>query len=197
MKSALLALVAVFISSTVFAQTACVVPGRGYFRIHVDSGGLFGVFAHDHLVEARKIEGCAAIQTQDLARSSIGLDFSVAELRVLDPKESAEDRAKVQKNMETEVLRVSEYPHVKFESTAVEKTDAASRLRVRGNLTIRGRTQPVVIPLVLTRMDDGTYRASGEYRFKQTLFGIEPIQLLGGTIKVKDELRVEFELFLR
>jgi polyisoprenoid-binding protein YceI len=72
-----------------------------------------------------------------------------------------------------------------------------SSFRVRGNLTIRGTTQPVVIPLTLTRLTDGTYRAAGEYKFKQTSFGIKPIQLAGGTVKVKDELQVEFEIFLR
>jgi hypothetical protein len=50
---------------------------------------------------------------------------------------------------------------------------------------------------VLARLDDGTYRASGEYKFKQSSFGIKPIQLAGGTVKVKDELEVEFELFLK
>jgi hypothetical protein len=44
---------------------------------------------------------------------------------------------------------------------------------------------------------DGTYQATGKYNFKQTSFGIKPIQLAGGTIKVKDELETEFELYLK
>ena len=68
---------------------------------------------------------------------------------------------------------------------------------MRGSLTIRGKTQPALIPLTFTRLPDGTYRAFGEYRFKQTSFGIKPIQLAGGTVKVKDEIGVEFELFLK
>jgi hypothetical protein len=31
----------------------------------------------------------------------------------------------------------------------------------------------------------------------RTAFGIQPIQLAGGTVKVKDEVRTEFELFLK
>jgi hypothetical protein len=53
------------------------------------------------------------------------------------------------------------------------------------------------VPLTLTHLDDGTYRATGEYKLKQTAFGIQPIQLAGGTVKVKDEVRTEFELFLK
>jgi len=178
------------------ADGPCVIPGRGHFYIYVGAGGLFGAFAHDHLIEAQRIEGCAVIDPNDLTHSSIKLTFSTADIRVLDPKESAKDRAKVQTTMETEVLRVSQYPQVTFESIGVERSSSADALRVRGNLTIRGKTQPVVLPLTLTR-DDGTYRVRGEYKLKQTAFGIQPIQLAGGTVKVKDEVRTEFELFLK
>lgn len=179
------------------ADGPCVVPNRGHFQIHTGSAGLFGALAHDHLIEAQKIEGCAAIDSNDLTHSSIKLTFAASDIRVLDPKESADDRVKVQRNMETDVLRISEFPQVTFQSTGIERAGATDSLRVRGDLTIRGKTQSVIIPLTLTQLADGTYRAVGEYRFKQTSFGIQPIQLAAGTIKVKDELRVDFELFLK
>jgi polyisoprenoid-binding protein YceI len=181
----------------VAADGPCLVPGRGHFYIHTGTGGLFGAFAHEHLIEAQKIDGCASIDSGNLTRSSIKLTFTTADIRVLDPKESTNDRAKVQSTMETEVLRISEYRQVVFESTSLERGSSAESLRVHGNLTIRGKTQPVMVPLTLTRLDDGTFRASGEYKFKQTTFGIRPVQLAGGTIKVKDEVRTEFELFLK
>jgi len=181
----------------VAADGPCIVPGRGHFYIHTGTGGLFGAFAHEHLIEAQKMEGCASIESGNLTRSSIKLTFTTADIRVLDPKESASDRAKVQSTMETEVLRISEYRQVVFESTSVERGSTTEALRVHGNLSIRGNTQPVIVPLTLTRLDDGTFRARGEYKFKQTTFGIRPVQLAGGTIKVKDEVRTEFELFLK
>jgi polyisoprenoid-binding protein YceI len=178
------------------AENVCVVPGKGFFRVHADAGGLFGVFAHDHLIEAAKIEGCAAVDLQSLAQSSVKLTFAAAELHVVDPKEDAADRAKIQKTMETEVLHVAEYPTIKFESTTVMK-DASDHYRVSGNLTIRGKTAPVVIPVTLTREADGGYRATGTSKLKQTAFGIQPIRLMGGTVRVKDEVRTEFEVFLK
>src|SRR5262249_5493630 len=57
-------------------QVPCVVSSKGYFRIHVGTGGLFGGFAHEHLIEADKVEGCATIKRGDLAHSSIKLAFS-------------------------------------------------------------------------------------------------------------------------
>ena len=175
----------------------CVVPGRGHFRIHTDTSGVFGAFGHDHLVEAKTIQGCAVIDRNNFARSSIKLTFPTKDIRVVDPKVDAKERAKVQEAMETEVLHVSRYPQVVFESTSVEGSASASTLRIHGNLTIHGKTQSIILPVNLTRLDDGTYRASGEYSFKQTSFGIRPVKLAGGTVKVKDEVRTEFELYLK
>ena len=178
------------------ADGPCVIAGRGHFYIHTGTAGLFGAFAHDHLIEAQKVEGCAMVDSKETANSSIKLVFPTASLRVNDPKESVGNKAKIQMTMATDVLGVAEYPEVVFESVRMERT-APDTLRVHGNLTIRGKTQPLVIPVKLTRLDDGVYRATGEYAFKQTTFGIRPVQLAGGTIKVKDEIRAEFELFLK
>ena len=186
------------IFSNLFAmEQHCIQPGRGYFRIHAGTAGIFGGLGHEHSIEARKVTGCAMIDSNDVAHSSVKLEFPTADIRVIDPGESEKDRAEVQKTMETQVLRVSEYPKVTFESTGVEPNGALNRLRLRGNLTIRGKTVGVIIPLMVTRLSDGTYRAIGEYKFKQSSFLIKPISLAGGAVKVKDELQTEFELFLK
>jgi polyisoprenoid-binding protein YceI len=180
----------------VAADNACVIGGRGFFRVYVDSGGLFAAFAHDHIIEAGKIDGCASVDAQNPVKSSVKLTFSTAAIHVMDPKDSAEDRAKVQKTMETEVLRITEFPTISFESTGVA-ADTGGRYRVSGMLIIRGKSSPVTIPVTVTRMDDGTYRVTGTYKLKQTTFGIEPIRLIGGTVRVKDEIRTEWELYLK
>jgi hypothetical protein len=44
-------------------------------------------------------------------------------------------------------------------------------------------------------------RANGRYRgrvaVKQRDFGINPISIAGGTVKVKDEIRIEFDIVAR
>jgi polyisoprenoid-binding protein YceI len=198
MKRSLFLITLLFSGHVVQAQNGpCVIPGRGYFRIHVGTGGLFGGFAHDHLIEAQKVEGCAVLDAKDLTHSSIKLIFPATGVRVMDPKESEKDRATVQQNMENDVLLVSKFPRIVFESTSIEQGGAADQLKVHGNLSIRDKTQAVVIPLAFKRLGDGTYQANGKYTFKQSSFGIKPIQLAGGTVKVKDDLESEFELFLK
>lgn len=175
------------------ADGPCVVPQRSYFRVHVGTAGLFGALAHNHLIEAQKITGCATIDPKDITHSSIKLAFTTAGIRVMD---TGKDRAEVQKTMETDVLHVAEFPEAVFESTSIERP-GGNELRVRGNLTIRGKTLQVLIQVTFVQMGDGAYQAQGNYKFKQSAFGIKPIQLGGGTIKVKDEVEAEFQILLK
>jgi polyisoprenoid-binding protein YceI len=178
-------------------QRFCVHSDQSVFRIFVGTGGLFGVFAHDHIVEASKIIGCATIDRTAVSRSSVELRFPTSELHVVDPKISEKDRAEIQQQMETTVLDVAQYPEVVFRSTGVEPYASPGTLRITGDLTIRNSAKPVTVSIKTSELGNGEYRVAGEYRFKQTSFGIKPIQIAAGTVKVKDELRVEFDLHLR
>jgi polyisoprenoid-binding protein YceI len=176
----------------------CVEPGKGQFLILVGSAGVFGVFGHDHTVEAKEITGCAEVNGTDLTRSSVELTFPAGKVTVLDPKDDPKDRTKVQQTMETDVLRVREFPSIRFRSTGVRRAQGKTNgLIVDGQLTIRDRTQPVAIPLEVTRAENGLILVKGEYSFRQTAFGIQPVKVAGGAVRVKDELRVRFELFLK
>ena len=176
----------------------CVEPGKGQFLILVGSAGLLGVFGHDHTIEAKEITGCADVNEADLTRSSVELTFAANKITVLDPKENPKDRTQVQQTMETDVLRVREFPSIRFHSTAVRRDqNKTNGLVVQGQLTIRDRTQPVAIPLEVARGENGLIRVKGEYSFRQTAFGIEPVKVAGGTVRVKDELKVRFDLFLK
>src|SRR5215470_13398348 len=109
MKRSLFATLLLISTPLLGLEQHCIVPGRGFFRIHVGTAGLFGGLGHEHSIEAQKVTGCASIDSNDVSHSSVKLEFTTADIRVIDPGESEKDRAEVQKTMETEVLHVSEY----------------------------------------------------------------------------------------
>ena len=112
-------------------------------------------------------------------------------MRVLDPEESEDKRAQIQKTMQgPQVLDSDRFPEIRFQSTTVEPKEA-SRWIVHGNLDLHGQTHPVIVDVTLK---DGFYR--GSTTLKQTRFGITPVSIAGGTVKVKDEIKVEFEIAL-
>jgi hypothetical protein len=156
-------------------------------KVYVDKAGLFSVFAHDHEILAPISRGAV----EDSANPSVELLIETWSMQVLDPSVSEKDRAEIQKTMlGVQVLDVERYPEIRFESTEVTRA-GQGRWRVSGNLLLRGETRPVTLQLS---------EASGRYRgsaiVKQTDFGIKPVSLFGGTVKVKDQVRIEFDIVM-
>ena len=176
------------------AQTVCVQPAQSHFMIHVESGGLFGAFGHDHLIEATQIKGCAMIDWDNMEQSSVNLAFASAGVKVLDPDHPS-DRPQVQMEMETRVLDMNEFPAIQFKSTAVRVK--ALTLSLDGVLTIHGQDRNVTIPLQLERRGQNAVRVSGRYVVRQSAFGIKPTRVAGGLVRVKDEVQCEFDLVLQ
>ena len=87
-----------------------------------------------------------------------------------------------------QVLDSAKYPEIRFESDTVEPAENG-HWKAIGKLTLHGQTHPVMLE---ARLDAGHYRGSAS--LKQTEFGIQPVSVAGGAVKVKDEIRIEFEI---
>jgi polyisoprenoid-binding protein YceI len=110
---------------------------------------------------------------------------------VRDPKVSEKDRGEIEKTMlGPEVLDAGRYPEIVFRSTAAEPTGTGS-WKVQGTLTLHGQTQPVTAEV---RENAGRYE--GNSLLKLADFGIKPVRIAGGAVKVKDEIRIEFDIQL-
>src|SRR5262245_55233656 len=156
---------------------------RSTVTISVFKSGLFSAFADNHTVRAPIAEGSIS----ETAPLSVSATFHSADLRVLDPDMSPSKRAEVQTRMlSADVLDVDQYPEIRFVSTTVELA-GPNRWNVAGRLTLHGRTNMVSFPV--TREGAG-YR--GAVTLKQRDYGITPITIAGGAVKVKDELKIEF-----
>jgi polyisoprenoid-binding protein YceI len=170
------------------AQSRAVDATRSSVTIHVGKTGVFSAFGDTHEVAAPLKSGTVELSP----RQSVQLKFDARMLRVLDPKLSAEKRAEVQATMlGPEVLDSSRFPEISFASTAVDAV-GPDHWTVRGDLKLHGQTNPLVVDVTLK---NGHY--AGAAVFKQRAFGIEPVSAGGGTVKVKDELRIEFDIVLK
>ena len=172
-------------SPDVRAQRHTIDSQRSKIAIRVYKSGLFSIFAHDHEIRASIARG----EVDDSANPSVEFWIDAGSLRVVDPDLSAKDRAEVQRTMEgTEVLDIGQFQEIHFRSVVVEK-EGANRWIVRGELSLHGQNRPVVVAVSET---DGNYVGSATLR--QRDFGITPITIAGGTVRVKDSVKVEFEV---
>ena len=153
--------------------------------VFVYKGGLFSALADNHVINAPIASGAIATSPSP----SIELVVNAADLVPLDPGLDQSKRAEVRTRMlGAEVLDTGKFPTIKFVSTAIEPA-GTDRWNVSGNLTVRGVTKLVTFPVAKS---DGRYR--GETKIRQTDFGIKPIRIAGGTVTVKDELKIEFDI---
>jgi polyisoprenoid-binding protein YceI len=158
---------------------------RSTVTIFVFKSGVFSAFADDHTIRARVASGSISADPPFAVEATI----QTADLIVLDPGLSSSKRAEVQSRMlGPEVLDAKTYPQITFASAAIEPA-GTDHWRVSGRLTIHGHTQLVTVPVA---HEKGAYR--GRVRIKQRDFGITPISIAGGTVTVKDELSIEFEI---
>ena len=151
--------------------------------VHVYRSGLFSFAGDNHEIQAPIASG-----SLNEAEPTVELRVDVRQMRVLDPNLSADKRSQVQgKMLSPDVLDPERYPEITFRSTGVDEKN--SNLSVRGNLTLHGETRPINVSVTRTQSH---YRGSATV--KQTDFGIKPISIAGGTIKVKDEVRIDFDI---
>jgi len=94
---------------------------------------------------------------------------------------------------------VAKYPEILYEAAIVSVNRIQSALysaTLNGNLTFHGVTHSQPVTARIAEYGD-LLRASGEFILRQTDYGIKPISVAGGAIKVKDELKFSFEMVAR
>jgi len=170
---------------------------RSKLEIAVYKEGFFRAFGHNHLIAAKSVSGQVLFDARKVENSSVRLKVPAASLSVVDPGESEKDRKDVQATMAGEkVLDVAKYPEITFTSTGVSAIKPAAEgweLTLSGRLNLHGIEKAVSFPLRLRKEGEGL-RAQGEVSLLQTDHGITPVKVAGGTVKVKDRVKISFDI---
>jgi polyisoprenoid-binding protein YceI len=168
------------------AQQHAIDTAKSTMTVRVYKAGVFSAFGHNHEIAAPIARG-----TADTSAHQVELYVNATALQVRDPDTSGKDRAEIQNTMlGPEVLDATNQPEIAFRSTAVEPMGTGA-WKVNGNLTLHGQTHPISVEV---REENGHYL--GNSLLKQTDFGIKPVKVAGGSIRVKDEIRIEFDIQL-
>lgn len=179
-------------------------PAASTVTVYAYKDGLLSSLGHDHTIAARNVTGTVTVDPARPEGGRVSFTVPVRSLEVLDPGVSDDDRASVARNMHADVLETEKHPTIEFRSVEVRRsarTAAAPgkpgttvvEIDVLGDLTIRGTTKRVTLPVTLT-LDAGTVRARGEVTIDQPDFGIEPYSALLGAIKVRRDVKIAFDV---
>jgi len=168
------------------------------FTVRAFATGLFSSLGHNPTLAIRDYTGEAIFVPSNPEHSSIRIYVPSASIEVTDDM-SQKDRTDIENKMRQEVLETSRYPEIIFESTQV----AANKLgedryaaNVTGDVTLHGTTRREMISAQVSLTGD-TLRAYGEFTLRQTDYGIKLVSVAGGTLKVKDEVKLAFDFTAR
>lgn len=167
-------------------------PESGQLLIRTSRTGLGARAGHDLTIEVTRWQAEVTVDSADLAGSSVNLEVDADSFEVrkgtggVKPLTDA-DRAEIKKTIREKILHTGQHPAITFRSTRVAGTPES--FSVDGDLTITGRTQPVILHGQLT---DG--RVQGSAAVVQSQWGIRPYTAFFGALKLSDEVTIEFSI---
>lgn len=168
------------------------------FTIRAFATGLFSSFGHNPTLAVRDFSGEAQFAADTLEGASLTLKIKADSLSVQD-NVSDKDRREIERTMNQQVLETAKYPEIVFKTTGVTSSksgDGQFSVNLTGELTMHGVTnkQPVSAQIAII---GNTLRAHGEFSVLQTSYGIKPVSIGGGAVKLKDELKCSFDILAR
>ena len=140
------------------------------------------------------VSGTAQLDAKDMSRSQVRVVLQVASVDTRSPQRDAHLRS-------ADFFDAQQHPTIEFNSTAVDEVDE-NQLIVTGELTIRGITRTISVPLELLGVDTdpfGQLRAGleGSRRIDRKDWGVSwNTPLDSGGVLVSDKITLEFELSL-
>jgi polyisoprenoid-binding protein YceI len=165
------------------------------FRVQAYAAGLLAFLGHNPTFAVRGFSGFLDIVDGKLEGIRVKLAVKASSLVLVDALRPAE-RAEIEERMRRAVLETAVYPEIAFQAVAGKAATISPgryRLPLDGRLTLHGVTRRERIDAELLVFADGV-RLRGDTALRLSDYRIRPVTALGGTIKLKDELSVSFDL---
>ena len=170
-------------------------PEHSRFTVQAFVAGLLSFAGHSPTFAARSFNGHLQWQPDPSHGGELQLIVRADSLQLIDSVRPA-DREEIEDRMKREVLEAARYPEIRIESSEI-MTDGLSdkryRVHIVGQLSLHGVTNREVIEAEWRVFDDGV-RLAGEFPLRMSHYRIPPVTGLAGTIRLKDQLRVAFDI---
>lgn len=168
------------------------------FTVQAFATGLLSGFGHNPLIAIRDFDGEVQFVPGSYEKVFVRISVTTSTFEPLGDMKR-DDRQKMETMMRGEVLQVEQFPSAIFESTEItvrEIGDGLLEAHVVGDLTLHGVTRQHAFDARVSNM--GTMlRASGAFRLNQSDYAIAKVSIAGGTLRLKDELKLDFEVVAR
>jgi polyisoprenoid-binding protein YceI len=161
------------------------------FTVHAFTSGLAAIVAHSPKFAIRDFAGEAGFVPETLAEAYLRLKIKASSLEIMDEVD-AKHRSELERRMFEEVLQTRLFPDIAFESDKVIASKVSENrysATIAGRLTLHGVTKHHSFTSQVVVGAD-TIRAVGEFKVRQTAYGIKIPSFPGGTMR--DDLTLAF-----
>jgi polyisoprenoid-binding protein YceI len=169
------------------------------FTVRAFAAGILSAFGHNPTVAIPDFQGEVQWTSSALEDASLRLVIQAASLVVTDDI-SNKDRQEIECRMQNEVLETGGFSEITYEchrvSSIQKMGEGVYSAALNGELTLHGITRNQPVSARVTLKGD-TLRAAGEFSVRQSDYEIKPVSAAGGTVKLKDEIKLSFEISAR
>lgn len=160
--------------------------------------GLLSTFAHSPTIAIPDFKGEVFLNPDALEKSSLRLEIDPASLIVTNDI-SEKDRQEINRRMHAEVLETDSFPEIVYECSRVSAGkigEGQYSIALSGDLTLHGATHTQPVSARASLIGD-LLRVTGEVSIRQSDYGIQPVSAAAGTITLKDDLKLSFDISAR
>lgn len=171
----------------------------GKLSVYTYKEGFLSAVAHDLLIDVTNFTVKLNIPDGGVQSASVEAEMSANSLKVVcamkDGQRQLEtlkekDKTDIEEATSKDVLHPSKYPTINFRSSSVQEKDGT--YHVKGELTLHGVARPIEFDAITSTGKD----LKGKITLSQKDFSIKPYKALLGTLKVKNEVDIAFDLSL-
>jgi polyisoprenoid-binding protein YceI len=169
------------------------------FTVRAYATGMLSAFGHNPTIAIPDVQGEIQFVPGTLEDASLRISIQAASLVVTDDI-STKDRQEIERRMHDEVLETDSYPEIIYESSNASSVKKMGEglyvVELNGELALHGVTRSQPVSARVTVKAD-IVRSAGEFSIRQSDYEIRPVSAAGGTVKLKDELKLSFDISAR
>lgn len=169
----------------------------GNLHVYTFKEGLLSKLAHDLLIDVTNFKVNLDVPEAGFASGSLELEIQTNSLKVICALKDGErtdalkekDIADIEKDTAGKVLHPDKYPIVNFRSKAIHEKDGG--YKINGDLRLHGVTKSIDFDI-----DTNGENLKGMITLLQKDYGIKPFKAMLGTLRIKNEINIAFDLSL-
>jgi polyisoprenoid-binding protein YceI len=168
------------------------------FNVQAFASGVLSAMGHNPTIGIGKFSGEVDFSPEALEGRGLRLRIDARSLTVQDDI-SDRDRREIERIMNEQVLEVAKFPEIVYESSATsikQLGDSLYSATLNGSLSFHGVTNNQSVTTRIAVFGE-MLRCSGDFTLRQSDYQVKPVVVMGGAMKLKDELKFSFEMVAR